>query len=55
MELAFLTFSTFGCVLAFIYLNLRAMEKGKEEGAPKSTLSKDGAAEWLAKNAKQDA
>lgn len=45
---AILSLGTLGAVLAFAYASVRAMEKGRPEGAPKSTLSRDGAQERLA-------
>lgn len=43
-----LSLGTLGAVLAFAYISVRAMEKMRHEGAPKSTLSRDGAEERLA-------
>jgi hypothetical protein len=40
--LGLLTFGTFGFVVAFGYLSLRATQKLKDSGAPKSSLSRDG-------------
>lgn len=40
--LGLLTFGTFGFVIAFGYLSLRATQKLKDTGAPKSSLSRDG-------------
>jgi hypothetical protein len=45
---AVLSLGTLGAVLAFAYASVRAMEKSRGEGMPKSTLSRDGAAERLA-------
>lgn len=44
---AVLSLGTLGAVLAFAYTSMRAMEK-RAPGAPKSTLSRDGAEERLA-------
>ena len=49
--LGILTFGTLGFVLAFAYVSIRAIEKHKESGAPKSSLSRDGIAERLAQSA----
>lgn len=46
--LGILTFGTLGFVVAFAYMSIRAIEKLREEDAPKSSLSRDGAAERLA-------
>lgn len=43
--LGILTFGTLSFVVAFAYMSIRAMEKLREEGAPKSSLSRDGIAE----------
>lgn len=40
--LGLLTFGTIGSVLAFAYLSIRAIEKRREEKAPKSALAIDG-------------
>jgi hypothetical protein len=40
--LGLLTFGTLGFGLAFAYLSIRSMEKLKNSGAPKSSLSRDG-------------
>jgi hypothetical protein len=40
--LGLLTFGTLGFVVAFGYLSVRSMEKLKDSGAPKSSLSSDG-------------
>lgn len=48
MALGFLTFGTLGFVMAFGYLQARAMEERMRRGGPKSSLSRDGAAERLA-------
>ncbi|MEL7098882.1 MAG: hypothetical protein AAGM84_08650 [Pseudomonadota bacterium] len=47
--LGILTFGTLGFVVAFGYISVRAMEKARAEGLPKSSLSEDGIAERLAK------
>ena len=52
--LGILTFGTLGFVLAFAYVSIRALEKHKASGAPKSPLSRDGIAERLAQQAKAD-
>ena len=52
--LGILTFGTLGFVLAFAYVSIRALEKHKASGAPKSSLSRDGIAERLARQAKAD-
>lgn len=49
--LGILTFGTLGFVLAFAYVSIRAIEKHKASGAPKSSLSRDGIAERLERNA----
>lgn len=46
--LGILTFGTLGFVLGFAYLSIRGIEKLREEGAPKSSLSRDGIAERMA-------
>lgn len=47
--LGFLTFGTLGFVLAFAYIGARVADRrAREGGGPKSTLSRDGAAEFLA-------
>lgn len=46
--LGILTFGTLGFVVAFAYLSKRATDKHMQSDAPKSTLSRDGAAERLA-------
>jgi hypothetical protein len=46
--LGFLTFGTMGFVMVFGYLQSRAMEERMRRGGPKSSLSRDGAAERLA-------
>lgn len=43
-----LSLGTMGAVLAFAYASMRAMEKGRDESTPKSSLSADGAAERIA-------
>ena len=48
LALGFLTFGTMGFVMVFGYLQTRAMEERMRRGGPKSSLSKDGAAERLA-------
>jgi hypothetical protein len=40
--LGLLTFGTLGFAVAFGYLSVRSMEKLKNSGAPKSSLSRDG-------------
>jgi hypothetical protein len=45
---AVLSLGTLGAVVAFAYASVRAMEKSRGAGLPKSTLSRDGAAERLA-------
>lgn len=45
---AVLSLGTIGAVVVFAYASVRAMEKARAEGMPKSTLSRDGAAERLA-------
>ena len=45
---AVLSLGTIGAVMAFAYISIRAMEKARAEGMPKSTLSRDGAEERLA-------
>jgi len=40
--LGILTFGTIGSVLAFAYLNIRALEKRRAENTPKSALARDG-------------
>jgi hypothetical protein len=52
--LGILTFGTLGFVLAFAYVSIRALEKHKASGAPKSSLSRDGIAERLAQRANAD-
>lgn len=47
--LGILTFGTLGFGLIFAYLNIRAIEKLRNSDAPKSSLSKDGIAERLAR------
>ncbi|WP_296477871.1 hypothetical protein [Roseinatronobacter sp.] len=48
IALEFLTFGTMGFVMVFGYLQSRAMEERMRRGGPKSSLSRDGAAERLA-------
>lgn len=43
--LGILTFGTLSLSLLIPYLTLRGLQKMKEDGAPKSALSRDGAAE----------
>jgi hypothetical protein len=43
-----LSLGTLGAVLAFAYASMRATEKLRAQKGPKSTLSRDGAAERLA-------
>ncbi|MEL6517417.1 MAG: hypothetical protein AAFR34_02075 [Pseudomonadota bacterium] len=43
-----LMFGKIGFVLAFAYLSIRSLQKMKEEGAPKSSLSRDGIEERMA-------
>jgi hypothetical protein len=50
--LGFLTFGTLGFVAAFAYISARVAEKRMKEGGPKSSLSRDGAAEYAARNAR---
>lgn len=45
--LGILTFGTLGFALLFAYLSIRSLQKLKESGAPKSSLSRDGAEERL--------
>lgn len=40
--LGILTFGTLGFMVAFGYLSVRAIEKRRKEGGPKSTLAADG-------------
>ncbi|MDP2079342.1 MAG: hypothetical protein U0934_00010 [Pseudotabrizicola sp.] len=47
--IGFLTFGTLGFVAAFAYISERVAEKQAKAGGPKSLLSKDGAAEYLAR------
>jgi hypothetical protein len=42
LGLGLLTFGTLGFGVAFGYLSVRATEKLKDSGAPKSSLSRDG-------------
>jgi hypothetical protein len=53
--LGILTFGTLGFVLVFAYLNIRATEKLRNSNAPKSSLSRDGIEERLAKRAAAEA
>lgn len=48
IALGVLTFGTMGFVMVFGYLQSRAMEERMKRGEPKSSLSRDGAAERLA-------
>jgi len=51
MELiGILAIGTLGSVMAFSYLSIRSLEKLKGSDAPKSALSKDGAAQRLRAN-----
>ena len=52
--LGILTFGTLGFVLAFAYASIRAIEKHKASGAPKSSLSRDGIAERLSQKARAE-
>jgi hypothetical protein len=48
MELiGILALGTLGSVMAFAYLSVRSVEKLKDSDAPKSSLSRDGAAQRL--------
>lgn len=47
--LGILTFGTLGFGIVFAYLNIRATEKLRREGGPKSSLSRDGMEERMAK------
>jgi flagellar biogenesis protein FliO len=51
--LGFLTFGTLGFVLVFAYVSARVAEKRAREGGEKSTLSRDGKAEFLASQARR--
>lgn len=42
-----LMFGKIGFVLAFAYLSIRSLQKMKEDGAPKSSLSRDGIEERM--------
>jgi len=53
--LGILTFGTLGFGIVFAYLNIRATEKLRREGAPKSSLSRDGIEERLAKTKAEQA
>jgi hypothetical protein len=46
--LGILTFGTLGFVLVFAYISAREAERRARLGGPKSTLSRDGKAEYLA-------
>lgn len=46
--LGLLTFGTLGFVAAFGYISARETEKRRQQGGPKSSLSRDGAEERLA-------
>lgn len=46
--LGLLTFGTLGFVAVFGYISARETEKRRQQGGPKSSLSRDGAAERLA-------
>jgi hypothetical protein len=48
-----LAFGTLGFGVAFGYLSVRSMEKLRASGAQKSALSRDGAAERLARVSSQ--
>lgn len=50
IAIGFLTFGTLGFVSAFAYISARVAEKQRTAGGPKSLLSKDGAAEYRARN-----
>lgn len=47
IALGILTFGTIGFVMVFAYLQSRAMEERMKRNGPKSSLSRDGAAERL--------
>ncbi|MDT8853475.1 hypothetical protein RNZ50_12635 [Paracoccaceae bacterium Fryx2] len=47
--LAFLNFGTLGFVAVMAFVGARVAERRAREGGPKSTLSRDGAAEYLAR------
>ncbi|MEL7212266.1 MAG: hypothetical protein AAGK92_06365 [Pseudomonadota bacterium] len=47
--LGLLTFGTLGFVAVFGYISARDTEKRRQQGGPKSALSRDGAAERLAR------
>ncbi len=49
--LGILTLGTLGFVMAFAYLSKRATDELRRSGAPKSSLSADGAAERAAARA----
>lgn len=49
IALGFLTFGTIGFALVFGYLSARVTEERRREGGEKSALSRDGAAERLAR------
>jgi hypothetical protein len=46
--LGILTFGTLGFVVVFAYIAAREAERRAKVGGPKSTLSRDGKAEYLA-------
>lgn len=46
--LGILTFGTLGFVVVFAYIAAREAERRAKAGGPKSTLSRDGKAEFLA-------
>lgn len=48
IALGFLTFGTLGFVMVFAYLEARATDEKHRRVGPKSSLSRDGAAERLA-------
>ncbi|EEW25803.1 hypothetical protein [Rhodobacter ferrooxidans] len=47
--IAFLNFGTLGFFMVLAFVGARVAERRAREGGPKSTLSRDGAAEYLAK------
>jgi hypothetical protein len=46
--LGILTFGTLGFVMVFAFIAAREAERRAKSGGPKSTLSRDGKAEYLA-------
>lgn len=50
--LGFLTFGTLGFVVVFAYVSSRVAARKAREGGEKSTLSRDGAAEYLARTSR---